>query len=191
MTHQPSHTAGGDHPSRPRPERGTGRSSSVTDLARLPLASVNRTALPLGKPADDPPSSPGPGSTQPDATARAHATRGRKSSATPVRKPCPSCPWRVDQTARAIPGFSLDLAESLDRTCSGEFGAPVFACHQSRPGGEFPCAGWLAIHGHDSIAVRLMVLQGRVPPEALESGADWPELHGFFDEVIAKLRATT
>jgi hypothetical protein len=67
----------------------------------------------------------------------------------------------------------------------------VFACHQSRPGEEFPCAGWLATHGHNSIAVRLMVLQGRLPADALEPGADGPELHASFDEVIAKLRATT
>lgn len=79
------------------------------------------------------------------------------------RKPCPSCPWRVGQDASAIPNFSLELAENLRGTCEQDFGAPVFACHQSREGEEIVCAGWLAVYG---------------------------VLHSSFDEVIEKLRAS-
>lgn len=107
-----------------------------------------------------------------------------------VRQPCKTCPWRVDATAGDIPNFSLDLAESLERTCDGQFGSPQMACHQSRDGNEFVCAGWLAIHGADSISVRLSVLAGQTPPEALEPGDDWPELHGSVAEMIYKLRET-
>lgn len=107
-----------------------------------------------------------------------------------VRKPCPSCPWRVDQTAEDIPNFSLELAENLERTCHQDFGAPIFACHQSREGEEFACAGWLAVYGYDSIAVRMMVIAGRIPAEALQPGEDWPELEPSFEDVIEKLRAT-
>jgi hypothetical protein len=93
-------------------------------------------------------------------------------------------------SAQDIPNFSLELAENLRRTCDGQFGAPIFACHQSREGAEFACAGWLAIHGYDSIAVRLAVMAGRIAPEALTPAADWPELHPSFDDMIEKLRET-
>lgn len=106
------------------------------------------------------------------------------------RKPCPTCPWRVDQDASAIPNFSLELAENLRRTCEQGFGAPMFACHQSRDGAEVVCAGWLAVYGADSIAVRMQVIAGNYPPEVLSPGEDWPDLHSSFDEVIEKLRAT-
>ena len=107
-----------------------------------------------------------------------------------VRKPCPSCPWRVDQDADDIPNFSLDLAERLERTTHQEFGAPIFACHQSREGEEFPCAGWLAVYGADNIAVRMMLIDGRISREALCPGDDWPEMHVSFAEMIEKLRVS-
>lgn len=113
-----------------------------------------------------------------------------------VRKPCPSCPWRVDQDATAIPNFSLGLAEALAETCprngyGPDFGAPQFACHQSHEGDEIVCAGWLATNGGAHPGVRMNVLTGRVPAEALSPGENWPELHETFEEVIEKLRATT
>jgi Family of unknown function (DUF6283) len=112
------------------------------------------------------------------------------------RKPCPACPWRVDQDAAAIPHFSLDLAEQLAGTCPDDrnmgpdFGSAQFACHQSRPGAAIVCAGWLAVVGHRHPAVRVAVLTGATPHEALSPGEDWPELHSHYGEVIEKLRAT-
>jgi hypothetical protein len=108
-----------------------------------------------------------------------------------VRQPCKSCPWRVDQDASDIPNFSLELAEGLARTCDGQFGSPQMACHQSRDGDEFVCAGWLARHGYDSIAVRLQLIAGKLSPEALEPSDDWPELHADFGEMIEKLRVSS
>jgi hypothetical protein len=108
----------------------------------------------------------------------------------PVRKPCKTCPWRLDQDATAIPGFSLELAEGLRRTTESELGAPQFACHQSTPDQEVVCAGWLARHGWDSIAVRLGLMNGKYHAEQLEPGEDWPELEPNFDAVIEKLRET-
>lgn len=105
-----------------------------------------------------------------------------------VRMPCKTCPWRVDQHADVIPGFVLELAENLVATTGDEFGAPIFACHQSRDGEEIVCAGWLAVYGYNSIAVRLMVMGGRLAPEALTAGPNWPELHQSFRELIEKLR---
>lgn len=108
------------------------------------------------------------------------------------RQPCASCPWRREAHADAIPNFSLALAENLARTSPDEDGmgpeafAPQFACHQSRDGAEIVCAGWLAAVGECHPMVRLAVLKGDIPAEALEPRAD---LHETFGEVIEKLRA--
>lgn len=113
-----------------------------------------------------------------------------------ARRPCVGCPWIRDRTAGGIPGFDLRMAEKLAATCPDsygfgpDFGAPVFACHHSRDGDEFPCAGWLAAVGEAHPGVRLRVQAGGIDPEALSPGEDWPELHETFDEMIAKLRDT-
>jgi hypothetical protein len=110
-----------------------------------------------------------------------------------ARKPCSSCPWRVDQDAGDIPNFSLDLAERLRETC-GEPGneapvnAPRFACHQSHEGREVDCAGWLAAVGHHHLGVRLRAMLAQEPLVLPDEG--WPRLHGSFQEVLEKLRAT-
>lgn len=112
-------------------------------------------------------------------------------------KPCPSCPWRRAASAEDIPNFELDLAECLARTCPDyrgmgpDFGAPMFACHQSREGEEFACAGWLSKVGNRHPSVRLAVFDGRLDPAVLKPGADWPDLHDSYQEVLNKLRAST
>lgn len=119
-----------------------------------------------------------------------------KCSAKKPGKPCPSCPWRIDQDARDIPNFDLAKAETLAGTCPDErgmgpdFGARLFACHKSKEGEEFACAGWLAAVGSSHPMVRFAVYQGKLSPDALSPGKGWPRLHSSFQEVIAKLRAT-
>ena len=98
-----------------------------------------------------------------------------------IRPPCKSCPWIVDNTADEIPNFKLGLAERLAACQSGEIHAPVFACHLSKIDEEFPCAGWLAVHGRESIAVRLSVSVGRLDVRALDPQPGWPELHASYD----------
>lgn len=110
------------------------------------------------------------------------------------RLPCPSCPWRVDQDASAIPHFSLSLAEALSKTCGAPgqeapLGSSLFACHQSREGREVVCVGWLAMAGEHNLQARLLQAQGRLP--VLRPDDTWPELHASYDEVIGKLRATS
>jgi hypothetical protein len=118
------------------------------------------------------------------------------------RLPCPSCPWRTDQDATAIPNFRLELAEGLDRTSPDERGfgpdftadgepPPMFACHQSTDLTKVVCTGWLAAVGSAHPVVRLAVMKGEYDPEDLRPGAGWPELHRNFQEVIDKLRRTS
>lgn len=108
--------------------------------------------------------------------------------------PCASCPWRVDATAADIPNFSIRLAEKLAATCPDrrgmgpDFGAPIFACHQSKVGDEFACAGWLATVGHCHPNVRYAVSLGRLDASALAPGEDWPALHKTYHQMLAKLR---
>lgn len=110
-------------------------------------------------------------------------------------QPCPSCPWRLDQRAQDIPEFSLAKAHDLAATCPNErghgpdFGAALFACHQSKSGSEIPCAGWLAAVGHAHPHVRIAVLHGRLAPGALERGLGWPPLHDNYGQVLRKLEA--
>jgi len=116
---------------------------------------------------------------------------------TTLAMPCPSCPWRLDATAQDIPHFDLDLAENLAATCPDErgmgpdFGACMFACHQSKEGREIACAGWMATVGHRHPGVRLAVAMKRLDASALRPGALWPALHPNYQHVLDKLRATT
>lgn len=111
-------------------------------------------------------------------------------------KPCASCPWRRDAVASDIPNFDMTLAERLAATCPDhrnvgpEFGAGIFACHQSKPGAEFACAGWLATVGHRHPGVRYEIHSGRLDPAALDPGEGWPELHDNYQQVLDKLRST-
>lgn len=105
--------------------------------------------------------------------------------------PCKSCPWRVGADADAIPGFSMGMAEDLRSTVSGELGAPIMACHQSREGDEIPCQGFLAVEGYNNLAVRINVAVGKMDPEVVaEPPEDWPELYGDFDAMLANLYDT-
>lgn len=108
-----------------------------------------------------------------------------------VRKPCRTCPWWVGSSAADIPNYSPSLAEGLRSTCSGEFGAAIFACHQSVPEQEVICAGWLARYGWDSIAIRIKLITGQIGPEGLDPQPGWAPLYETFDDMIAQLRATT
>lgn len=102
----------------------------------------------------------------------------------------------MDQDAQAIPNFSLELAERLTATCPDhrgrgpDFGAPMFACHQSKVGGEVHCAGWLASVGHAHPNVRLSIAQGRLDPARLQPGESWPALHNNYAQVLEKLKTT-
>lgn len=114
-----------------------------------------------------------------------------------LTRPCPSCPWRTDRSAKDIPNFDLQLARNLVATCPDvkghgpAFGSPMFACHQTETGLERPCAGWLGTVGHRHPNVRLAVLSGQVGEEALSPLADWPPLHNSYADVLHKLETSS
>lgn len=108
--------------------------------------------------------------------------------------PCPSCPWRREQPASAIPGFDLQLAEGLDRTCGAPgrdvpLGVPLMACHGSLEGREGPCWGWARQVGYHHIGARVSAAGDPRMRAALRAGPD-PGLHSSWVAVMAKLRRT-
>lgn len=64
------------------------------------------------------------------------------------------------------------------------------ACHKDQPDTAHPmrlCAGWLAVVGPDHIGVRLSLIDGRLPAEAIDPDTrDWPALHASLAELMAR-----
>jgi hypothetical protein len=109
-----------------------------------------------------------------------------------VVKQCVSCPWRVDCVPdRDIPNYNPELhvglraktirsgLESL-ASCSVQM-----ACHYSKPGKQFACAGWIhnQVGSGNNISVRLAVAHGRLPiPEVVG------DQHEAFDDTLPEPR---
>lgn len=101
------------------------------------------------------------------------------------KRPCEECPWRKDTPPGQFPAERYEALETTRGAPGEEAGpfAPLFACHKSQDGREVACAGWLAVCGIDHIGIRIATARGRVPPEALRPGDDWPELFDSYDEM--------
>lgn len=106
------------------------------------------------------------------------------------KQPCAECPWRVDVARGQFPASRYEALRHTtgERGREASMGSPLFACHKSNDGTDMPCAGWLASVGWESITVRLLVIHGRIPGEALKPGDDWPALHSSYEE-MAKAKA--
>lgn len=101
------------------------------------------------------------------------------------KRPCAECPWRRDIEPGQFPAERYEELRNTTGSRGKEVGidAPIFACHKSTEGQETPCAGWLAAVGFDSLGVRIAAAQGRIPPEALRPGPDWPPLFDNYEEM--------
>lgn len=104
------------------------------------------------------------------------------------KSPCAECPWRKDTEPGQFPPERYKALRDTSPDEDGRhpgLGAPMFACHKADvPGKEAPCAGWLASVGRDHVTVRMAVATGEIPPEALEPGEDWPELHESYELLL-------
>lgn len=106
---------------------------------------------------------------------------------------CRSCPWRVDCVPdRDIPnGYSRELHEGLRSTIAvpGSVFATndaAMACHYSKVGEEFVCAGWLyhQIGDGNSIQARMNVMRGRLPVPRVDG-----QQHRTFDATLENSEA--
>lgn len=112
-------------------------------------------------------------------------------------KPCNACPWRRDTPPGQFTAARFEALRNTsgtrgsrrpgehDTTPEAGLDAPLFACHKTAEGKEIACAGWLAVEGSDHLGVRLAVMRGRIPPEALSPQPGWPELFDNYDEMAA------
>lgn len=67
------------------------------------------------------------------------------------RKQCAKCPWRVDVDPTEIPNGYCEMKHAaLENTIArpGQLNIGgtlrMMACHETKPGKELPCVGWLA-----------------------------------------------
>lgn len=105
--------------------------------------------------------------------------------------PCPTCPWRVDQTADAIPHYNHGKACGLLDTVGKSDGIrKIMACHGSPEDTPFVCKGYLAREGLNNINVRILLVRGQLdnPADVLDAcEAAGIELHSDYPAVLAKL----
>lgn len=99
-----------------------------------------------------------------------------------VRKPCPSCPWRISTPPGGFPGGCIDAHALLDMVKGHRMQA--MQCH-STPDGEDArvCVGFSISVGEETIGFRLATLLGRIPETfeadgALHSLAEVIRVHG-------------
>lgn len=114
--------------------------------------------------------------------------------------PCGPCPIRSDNCDNPAAKFPAARWEALSRTLPDPLTGmpplptePMFGCHKGKPGSDennprpeddLACAGWLVQFGYDHLAVRMALMDGRLPPSALEPGENWPPLHPTWDDVV-------
>lgn len=87
-----------------------------------------------------------------------------------IRKQCEKCPWKVGSNPRDIPGdYNEDKHRGLARTIAepGKFtlgGIHIMACHETPPGRELPCVGWLhnQLGVGNNLGLRMLAMQGKV-----------------------------
>ncbi len=110
---------------------------------------------------------------------------------------CKSCPWKIDCNPDLdIPGdYSIVAHKSVSRTIADPaslagLGEPLamMACHQTAPGKEHVCAGWLAhqLGPGNNIVLRLRVM---TDPELQNYELDGPQHVSFEDTLPARLDA--
>ncbi len=66
-------------------------------------------------------------------------------------KPCAECPWRRDVPVGKFPVERFETLAATAYDMSGQ----VFACHMSKEGGEFACAGFILQSSAHNMACRM------------------------------------
>ena len=103
------------------------------------------------------------------------------------RKQCRRCPWRKDVNPHDIPnGYCVNKHAALKSTIA-EPGAydpdtqlHIMACHETKPGKERPCVGWLAnqLGPGNNIMLRLRAANGHIDANVKSVG----EQHERFED---------
>lgn len=109
-------------------------------------------------------------------------------------KPCKNCPWKRSSRAGGfdIPNFSLELMKGLAKTTyprdAHEYDRDgfrsIFACHDSKPGKECACAGYVARDGIHNINVRLLAVKSNANLMEITERANEDDLYDNFYEML-------
>jgi hypothetical protein len=101
------------------------------------------------------------------------------------KQPCEECPWRRDTPPGQFPPERYEALRNTTGSPGQEapFDAPLFACHKSSEEETMPCAGWLASVGYYNLHVRMLLAEGKIPPEAMRPSENCPELIGSYAEL--------
>lgn len=87
-----------------------------------------------------------------------------------TRRQCQKCPWRVDVDPRDIPNGYCEkkhaaLRSTIARPGYVQLGGALrmMACHESKPGREIACVGWLAhqLGPGSNIGLRLAAIRDK------------------------------
>lgn len=110
-----------------------------------------------------------------------------------VVRQCPTCPWKIATAPdRDIPnGYCADLHKALSSTIQTGLDSlfrscrTAMACHYSKIGEEFPCAGWLhhQLGAGNNIGVRLAVMTGQLPVPEVDG-----DQHVRFEDTLPKMK---
>ncbi len=122
---------------------------------------------------------------------KAAADAKAKAAAPKKRVQCKACPWRVDVVPeKDIPnGYCEMKHKDLKNTIADGTGSlrpgPIraMACHETKPGKDLMCVGWLAnqLGPGNNIALRMRALAGDLPSYTLVG-----EQHETFKDTLPK-----
>lgn len=93
-------------------------------------------------------------------------TKDKPSNGYRRTKQCSACPWKKSSSLRDIPNYDPERHARL-ASCTGVApggGMMVMACHESPPGDEYACVGWLhnQLGEGGNLTLRLAVAMGNV-----------------------------
>ncbi|WIV52860.1 DUF6283 family protein [Amycolatopsis nalaikhensis] len=105
--------------------------------------------------------------------------------------PCRQCPRRRDADLTAFSDADMAKLTNANGTTGSEAdtGAPAMSCHIDQPDTAHPmrlCAGWLAVVGRNHLAIRIAMLAGTLPPDAVTAAPDWPALHPSLEALLTE-----
>lgn len=108
-----------------------------------------------------------------------------------AHKPCKACPWKRSSKVGGgdIPNFDMEMMRNLagtapERGKSDDAFRKVFACHDSKEGGEYACAGYVARDGQHNISLRLLAAQTNTPIQPIIERAEQEDLYDDFWEML-------
>jgi hypothetical protein len=93
----------------------------------------------------------------------------------PAPRPCESCPYRRDVPSGVWAANEYEKLPEYDKP-TGEQPFGLFQCHQSDRDSTQArlCAGWVACHGVELLALRIGASTGSVDPSVFEYTTDVP-----------------